>query len=279
MSLETAYANGQFAALSRYKLAWPAPTDPTVAGSSVLREKSPTGMSPQATANMAPPTTPQAVSQIFSAHEQGETRTEPRRKLSSDAVAAADMCTSCRKTKHYGSCASPRPIPAKTADFNLGMTGDDPSVSNSNPSTSPHYQSATSASALARAQEGRPANEQAASGFADFFRANGGGINGMADQPGRMYGGLNTATKIALRVFMKHSDNMPGTEIHSMHEQRGTPINPYEEQPIRLSPPVGWGDEGDQRINRAFSQIDHAADTTNIGGGFGDPQPGPAALG
>lgn len=282
MSLRRAYADGQHAALR--KLGWPSPTDPTVAGSAVLRAREPAATPPEAQQNLQPPTTPQNVAQIFSAHQQGQTRTEPRRKLSADG-----LCTSCRKARHYGPCNAPRTIPTKAADFNMGMTGSDP-TGGTGPSTSPNYQSATSSSALARAQDGRPADEQAASGFADLFRHQ--GIRDSADQPGRMYGGLNKTAldaerarrhAILFQIYgVKLSDfftNMPGAATHSMHEQRGTPINPYEEQRTRLSPPVGWGDEGKQRIDRAFGQIDNVADVGGIGGSAGDPQPGPAALG
>ncbi len=290
MTLEHAYVNGRLAAYKRYKLGWPAATDPTVAGSGVLQAKSVSPTLPQsAQANMTPPTTPQSLTQIFDAHEQGETRAEPHRKLS------ADICTTCRKPKYYGSCEHPRTIPTKVADFNAGMNGSDPTQGD-NPSTSPHYHSAVSSiSALGRSSDGRPANEQAASGFADLFRHQ--GIRDSADQPGRMTGGLNKVADIlrarrhALLFKMYGVDlsqpkladfftNMPGAATHSMHEQRGTPINPYEERLTRMSPPVGWGDEGPQRIERAFDQIDCAADSTGIeDASKGQPSGGPAVLG
>jgi len=267
VSLETTFADGQLAALRCYKLAWPTPTHPTVANSAVLRARE-TPALPSAATPTPPPTTPQNLAQAFDAQEQGKTRLEPRRKLSTEAI-----CTSCRKAKHYGPCERPRPIPAKQADFNMNLTGSDPSGGDS-PSTSPHYQSATSAdSALARARDGRPAGDQAASGLADFYRGN--GINGMADEPGRMTGGLD---KVSSRR-PKLADFMRGTGGHSMHEQRGTPLNPYEERLTVKSPPVGWGDEGDQRISRAFGQIDNAADATCVEGGAGAPATGPAVLG
>lgn len=269
MTLELSYANGQLAALTRYKLGWPAPTNPTVASSAVLRSKAaPSALSPDASQKLAPPTDPQQVAQIFSSHEQGQSRSEPIRKLS-----AENMCTTCRKTKHYGPCNQPRPIPTKAASFNMGMLGSDPSQQN-NPSTSANYHAATTAdSSLARSRDGRPSDEQAATGFADLFRHQ--GIRDSADQPGRMYGGLNkVARPRKLADFM-----LPGSEGHSMHEQRGPSVNPYEERKTRMSPPVGWGDEGEQRIDRMFRDLDNQVDTTNIGGGFGDPQPGPAALG
>jgi hypothetical protein len=263
MTLELSYADGQLAALARYKLGFPAPTNPNVA--TITQPTSPT-LSQTAQQNLSAPTDPQQVAQIFSAHEQGQSRSEPIRKLS-----AEDMCTTCRKTKHYGPCDKPRTIPVKAADFNMGMLGGDPSQQN-NPSTSPHYHSATTAdSALARTRDGRPADEQAGSAFADLFRHQ--GIRNSADEPGRMTGGLHKVAR-KLADFM-----LPGSEGHSMHEQRGPTVNPYEERRTRLSPPVGWGAEGEQRIDRMFREFDNPVDTTNIGGGFGDPEPGPAALG
>ena len=72
---------------------------------------------------------------------------------------------------------------------------------------------------------------------------------------------------------------MRGTDGHSVHEQRGPgpTSNPYEERRTVMSPPVGWGDEGPQRIERAFDQIDGAVDTTNIeDSSKGQPAGGPA---
>lgn len=289
MMLEAAFANGQMAALRRHKLAWPAATDPTVADSAVLQAQSGKPLSQTAQSNMQPPTTPFQLSQIFDAHEQGKTRTEPRRKLSAD-----DMCTSCRKTKHYGPCNAPRPIPVKAADFNMGMTGDSP-MQGDNPSTSPHYHSATTAdSSLGRSRDAQPADVQAQTAFADLFRHQ--GINNLADEPGRMTGGLNkVADPEALRQRRadilermygmrprapKLADwQMWGTDGHSTHEQRGG-VNPYEERRTTLSPPVGWGDEGPQRIERAFDQIDGAVDSTSIeDASKGAPSGGPAVLG
>lgn len=286
MRLEAAFADGQMAALRHHKLAWPAPTNPTVANSAVLRARETPATPPEAQQALQPPTTPQQLSQIFDAHEQGKTRTEPRRKLS------ADLCTTCRKEKHYGPCDAPRKIPTKAADFNMGMRGDDPSTGD-NPSTSPHYHAATTAdSSLARARDGRPADEQAGSAFADLYRHL--GISNAADEPGRMTGGLHKVADVerarrhALLFKMfgidlsrpKRADwQLWGTDGHSTHEDRGPSPNPYEERLTRKSPPVGWGDEGEQRIKRTFDQIDGAVDTTNVGGGFGDPQPGPAVLG
>lgn len=264
MSLEAAYANGQFAAFVQLKLAFPAATHPVVQNSGVLQSQPSKDLSSQAKTNLAPPTNPYDVSQLFSVHEQGQSRTEPIRKLS------ADLCTSCRKERHYGPCK--RPIPIKRADFNMGMSGSDPTAGNE-PSTSPHYHSATSDSALARSRNARPADEQANTAFADLFRHQ--GIVNLSDEPGRMTGGLNkVATPRKLADFM-----LPGSAIHSMSEKRGPTVNVYEERTPGKAPIPGWGDEGDQRISRAFGQIDHAVDTTNIGGGFGEPSGGPAVLG
>lgn len=280
MMLETAYADGQMAALEKF--GWPAPTDATVAGSSVLREKQPPAQQiPQA------PTTPQTLTQIFDAHEQGKTRTEPKRKLS------AELCTTCRREKHYGSCDAPKKIPTKVSDFNPGMLGSDPQQSD-NPSTSPMYHAATTAdSSLARARDGRPADEQAGSMFADLFRHQ--GIRDSADEPGRMTGGLHKVAEVlniaklrARRAAIlekmfgvsKLGDwQMWGTGGHSRWEQRGPGLtpNPYEERLTIKSPPIGWGDEGPQRIERAFDQIDGATDSTNIeDSSKGQPTGGPA---
>lgn len=275
MSLETRYADGQLAALARLKLAFPAATHPVVQQSAVLQSQPTKPMSQQAQQRLEPPTTPFEISQLFSVHEQAHTRSEPMRKLS-----AANLCTSCRREKHYGTCA--RPIPIKRADFNMGMTGDDPTAGE-NPSTSPHYHAATTAdSSLARARDGRPADEQAATYLADLFR-HGGQVN-LSDEPGRMTGGLNKvadaerARRNAI-LLKKAGWQLWGTDGHSTHEQRGPSPNPYEERLTIKSPPAGWGDEGPQRVRRAFDQIDGAVDTTNIGGGFGEPSGGPAVLG
>lgn len=272
MSLETRYADGQLAALARLKLAFPAPTHPVVQQSATLQAKPSKPMSPQAEERLQPPTTPFSVSQRFDAAEQTHTRSEPMRKLSAEG-----MCTTCRRAKHYGSCT--RPIPIKRADFNAGLTGGDPAVGD-NPSTSPHYHSATSDSALARSRDDRPADEQAATYFADLFRHQG-QVN-LSDEPGRMSGGLNKVATHPLLVAPRSAKSagwqLWGTDGHAAHEDRG-PTNPYEERLTRKSPPVGFGDEGPQRIRRAFDQIDGAVDTTNIGGGFGEPTGGPAALG
>jgi hypothetical protein len=276
MTLEAAYADGQLAALQCYKLGWPSATDPTVADSAVLQSQSTKPTSPAAQANMQPPTTPQSLLQIFDAHEQGKTRTEPRRKLSAD-----NLCTTCRKEKHYGPCDSPRKIPTKVADFNIGMRGDDPRMGE-NPSTSPHYHAATTAdSSLAKARDAQPADVQAQTAFADIFRHQ--GIRNSADEPGRMTGGLwKTALKAALvRTFPPKLGNwqMWGTDGHSRWEQRGPSDTPnfYEEKLYRKGPPLGWGDEGPQRIERAFDQIDNAVDSTNIeDASKGQPSGGPA---
>ena len=251
MIIEQAFSDGQLAAWRKHKLAWPSTTHPVVQQSAVL--KSQPGIVPGAVP--APASTPAALSQTFDRHEQGETRMEPRRKLSlarmaADALmTATEPCTTCRKPRHYGTCRNP--IAIKESDFNMDMTPGN--VGGDGPSTSPHYHSATSAdSSLARARDGRPADEQAASTFADLFRHL--GVTSVADEPGRMYGGLNKVSRFML----------PGMEAHSLYEKRGPSPNPYEERVMVKSPPVGWGDEGSQRIQRAFDGIDNAADSTCV---------------
>jgi hypothetical protein len=237
--IEQAFSDGQLAAWRRHKLAWPSTTNPVVQQSAILKSQ-PTPPQPPVP---APASTPAVISETFDRHEQGETRMEPRRKLSTEA------CGTCRKPKHYGPCR--KPIPIKQSSFNLGMTPGD--ASDGGPSTSPHYHSATSAdSALARARDGRPADEQASSAFADLFRHL--GVTSVANEPGRMYGGLSKVSRFML----------PGAEANSVYEKRGPSPNPYEERVMAKSPPVGWGDEGRQRIDRAFDGVDNAVDSTCV---------------
>lgn len=274
--IEAAYANGQLDALFLRKFAQPRPTHPTVRDSALLRSRGVNpSLEPSVAAGLQAPTSPDTVKRVFDMHEQSETRTDPLRKLSAFLLpvprgkAAEERCTTCRRPRHYGPCLRPRQTrpagePIKAGDFNAGVTGSDPVyVSATGPSTSPHYHSATSAdSALARARDGRPADEQAATGFADLFRHL--GIAAPADQAVNNTGGLNkTALSRRLAGFL-----LPGSEGHSSHEQRGPGLtsNPYEERLTIKSPPIGWGDEGPQRIERAFDQIDGAVDSTNIDG-------------
>lgn len=355
MTLEIPYANGQLAALFHYKIGATKPL-PAVRNSTVNG-----GASPPQEPVKSNVIDPAALHGNASIGNQANSATANATKIAPSLKTSQELCTSCRKNKHYGSCTKPRPISKKKADFNAGMTADDVDE-NDGPSTSPHYHSATSSSALSRSPDGRPADEQAASNFADLYRHL--GISNAADEPGRMYGGLNkvasyrpmavikqsaigpgafpfftktlgkkggpefldkhhyrlqgipqdfrpeapvvremparapvvprlepsdkivvdpslrTAGWRQVKSQLKLADFMlPGSEGHSMHEQRGPSVNPYEERRTRMSPPAGWGDEGPQRIERAFDQIDNVADTTNIGGGFGEPDSGPAVLG
>lgn len=266
--LAHAFERGQWDAFRRFKIAAPAPVShPTVKESPLLRSRS-ADPPPQAAQQLQAPTHPDTIKQVFDATEQSKTRIEPNKKL------AEDLCTTCRKTKHYGPCLKPsrtrsHGTPLKAAGFNLGMRGDDPNFATSGPdgpSTSANYHSATSDSSLARARDGRPADEQAATGFADLFRHL--GIIAPADQAVNNTDGLN---KTALA---------PSTAIHSSSENRGPTTNIYEQLRVPgKAPIVGWGDEADQRIDRAFNQVDNAPDSTNIEGNWGGPESGPAVLG
>jgi hypothetical protein len=261
-TLELAFSDGQWAALERFKLAMPKAT-PTVSNSTLLSGAAPKPELPPSTLQqLQPPTTPTSIRQVFDVQEQAKTRIEPHRKM------AADICTSCRKERHYGPCTKPKKTrphgePLKRADFNPGMRGDDPQYvgDSGNPSTSPHYHSAVSAvGSLSRSSDSRPPADQAASGFADLYRHQ--GISNVADEPGRMYGGL-TKTCAKLADFF-----LPGSEGHSWSENRGPSVNPYEERRTRKSPPVGWGPEGLQQIERSFASNDIGANTDagSIGG-------------
>ncbi len=244
MSFESSYAAGQLAALARYKVAWPAATHPVVRESPLLRA-APSTPGPVGGDASKPRMTPQTLGRQFDDVEQGETRIEPLRKLSGHS-----LCTTCRKEKHYGSCKRPIAIPLKRANFNMGMTGDDSSTVDG-PATSPHYTSATaSTSALARAQEGRPADEQARTGFASLFRSGLGDL--MSNEPGRMTGALAKVSR----------------------EIRGPSVDPYAERPTRGVPPAGGVGEDTDRAWRSF---DNVVDSTSIDGGSGTPTGGPAA--
>lgn len=241
--LELAYANGQLAAF--HKLAWPAPTHPVVRTSPVLRSTA--APTTQVGGDAAKSRlTPQTLARQFDDVEQGETRIEPLRKLS------ADICTTCRLPKHYGTCK--RPIAIKKSDFNMGMYGDDP-TSGDSPSTSANYTSATTSnSALARAQDGRPAGEQAATTFAQLHN-----INAMADQPVQSSGSL-AKVSVFIRTLQR--------------EQRGPSVDSYDERPTRGVPPAGGvGVDAD----RAWRSFDTVADSTCIDGGTGTPSGGPIA--
>lgn len=269
--LAQAYAAGRLGACIRFKLAEPAPTSPIVQRSGLLTNATPkSSVGADAMSRMQAPTDPQTLKQVFNVQDQGETKIDPGRKLAAEGV-----CTTCRKERHYGPCLKPsrtRPegAPLKSADFNPGMTGGDPMFvgDGEGPSTSPHYHSATSAdSSLGRSRDARPADEEAASGFADLYRHL--GITSMPDESTNISNGLDSKRAGFL---------LPGTEGHSSYEHRGPTVNPYEERRTRMGTPIGWGDEGPQRIERAFSQIDNAADSTCIEGNTGMPD-GPDVLG
>jgi len=246
--LESARRQGASAALRRFKLADSIPKATAKATSPFL--------SPAAQQNLQAPTNPESLATVFRNNESARTHVHPGMKV-------ADMlCTTCRKPKHYGPCARPQKTkpegePLKKANIAFDNEED--------PSTSPHYHSATSDSSLARARDGRPADEQAETGFADLFRHL--GVTAPADEWSNAYGALH---KTAFPF-------LAGTEGHSRWEQRGPSVNPYEERRTKLTPPVAWGDEGKHRIERAFDQIDCSPDSSSIEGSS-QPGDGPAAL-
>lgn len=267
MSLfEATFADGQLAALAKF--AQPAPTHPTVQNSALLRSRSVNpALDSAAASGLAAPTSPDTVKRVFDMHEQAETRAEPLRKLSALLLKAGEeLCTTCRRPRHYGPCLRPtrsRPAgdPVKEADFNPGITGHDPTyVTADGPATSPGYHAATTAdSSLARARDGRPAIEQAATGFADLFRHL--GIDAPADQAVNNTGGLVKTSRTAIAGFL-----LSGGETHSSHEQRGPSVNPYEERLTIKSPPIAQGYTGPDAVQHAFDQIDCAVDSTSIDG-------------
>lgn len=264
--LEQAHAAGWQDAWRKHAGSFPAPTAASVKGNPLLTGTSSTSpvLDAGAQQRMAPPQDPASLKQVFNVHEQGRTRLEPAKKVAEELR----LCGTCRKERHYGPCLKKPRTTERVADFNLGVSGNDPKFvggSDNGPSTSPNYHSATSDSSLARARDGRPADEQAATGFADLFRHL--GVTSIADEPGRMTGGL-----------LKQSYS-PALGIHSMSENRGPSPNVYEQSLVPGKSPIpGWGDEGNQRVTRAFDQIDGAVDSTNIEGSSA-PAGGPAVLG
>jgi hypothetical protein len=252
--LETVYARGQQDALAVFKL-----------GGAEFTKSMPKPPSPLALADRVAKTglTPHSVSDASDAFLQGTSQQV-------GAKVGAAVCTTCRKPKHYGPCsAAPKSRPAgnphKKADFNMGMYGDDPSA-NDGTATSPQYNSATSSvSSLARAQEGRPADEQAASNFADLFRH--GGITSLSDD----------ARPDQLAGNQRKTAMSPSVNPYSRSEQRGS-VNPYEERREVSLAPGGSGEGADQVIRRAFDQVDGAVDSTSIEGAS-QPSGGPPALG
>lgn len=257
--LELVYSNGQQAALALYKLSAIGAANALVGNSTTL-----SNAAPKAPAVKGPPTTTQSVAAVDNIHEQGRSQGDVLAKI------AGDKCTTCRQPRHYGPCKKPYKtppagVPHKTADFNMGLTGHDPMFTTDNgPSTSSNYHSAMSAdSSMSRARDGRPADEQAATGFADLYRHL--GIESNADQSDQNTDGLSRVASDLGYWAVKHAME-PSTNIHSMTENRGPTVNVYEEQklPGHARPNLG-GTEGPQAVDLAFGQIDHPADAGSIG--------------
>lgn len=216
-ALEAAYANGQLAALIKLGLAQPSPgsvgismpkapglpavgapsklpmpsmntnpgpsmgqqaakismlqpTHAAVKGSPLLGGKAsePPAVTPAVT-------TPQTVKSVFDVHEQSKTRLEPANKL------ADELCTSCRRPKHYGPCLKPARtppagVPMKRANFNFGMLGSD-AHSQNRPATSGAYNASV-----------------------------------VSEEPGRSFGNTSQATQNTETVSIDQVGNMPDGE-------------------------------------------------------------------
>lgn len=254
MSLRAAYVAGWKAAAEKFT------PHPTVQRSTLLGGK---GQAFDLSAMMAS-TSPAQVAQTFTAHEQASTKQDVERKV------AADICTTCRKPKHYGPCKKPEKTapagaPLKAADFNPGLYGDrrdtGTAVDDEGPSMSPNYTAATSAdSGGSRARPGNP-QAQARTTFSDLTRFRDPMI---ASEWQNAYGALTkTCASVNFGPF----------------ERRGPMTPAHEEMVLRKGPPVAQGYAGEQTINHAFGQVDNWADSTNIAGGAGTPGGGPAVLG
>ncbi len=197
--------------------------------------------------------------------------------------AAAALCTSCRKDRHYGPCAKAesfqldddaaakmhrrlmrmrerrQDLYPKEANFNAGLYGEGDTQGDA-PSMSPHYTSGTTSdSGPARARPGKP-EDQVRSTFQDFLRPS--FANQMADQSSSAYGGLvKTCSGVNWGPY----------------EKRG-PTGDMYQQIQRPAPPVAQGYVGPQAVDHAFGQIDCAVDSTNIENA-GGTSGGPAVLG
>ena len=186
---------------------------------------------------------------------------------------ASEVCTTCRKPKHYGPCAKPERTPPegrKLSNFNSGLRGTDQTGVES-PSMSPNYTAGTvSDSGPARARPGNPA-DQARSAHQDFFRPM--FQNQMADEWTNAYGALTKTN--AYEDLIKTCSGVNW----GPWENRGPTRDPYSERIMRKSPPIGRGPVGDQAVAHAFGQLDSVVDSTCIESGAGAPQGGPAVLG
>lgn len=122
-NLEIAYADGQWTALCKLGLA-----QPSLASAGISEPMKGLGQAAAKSAVKppgpvsAPPTTPAALQKTQATQLQNQSFNAPVQKLS------ADLCTSCRKEKHYGPCLKPyksRPAgdPIKRATFNPNMNG------------------------------------------------------------------------------------------------------------------------------------------------------------
>lgn len=118
-----------------------APTHPVVKASPVLGGSGPALKSPEA------PDLQASLKQHFTTNEQALTQAAPLTKAlgKTEKAATAQLCTSCRKTKHYGPCLKPAATkpggdPHKRANFNIGMYGADGTMEI--PATSARFHSA-----------------------------------------------------------------------------------------------------------------------------------------
>ena len=168
MTLRHAYEHGYKTGLVRFKLALggksapPAKaTSPIVRNSTLTRSQTPPnpadGMHSAETAtNLATPATPQTIGDASAHAARASANAGPTQNLI-PKIGASEICTTCRREKHYGPCAKPErtkghgvPITfeqaLKNAGFNAGLTGDDPSYATTGedaPAMSPNYHAAT----------------------------------------------------------------------------------------------------------------------------------------
>jgi len=234
MKLNSVYNYGHFDALLQYKIATKIPPIKVVKDSKLLGGK---------------PSTPKPLDLSQKTDLTKNTIGDIQRGTVSHQQKLAQnlLCTSCKKLKHYGNCKRENlstkgsGIPAKAANFNMGMLGSEASEYDNQKATSPNYNSATVAdSSMARARDTIPPEDQAASSFREHRRMY---DKWVADQPDRTYGGL-------VKTFAYKDETF---------DQEGPTVNPYKERPQRLSTPVGSNIHG---VGNAFKRFD-AGNNTN----------------
>jgi len=208
MTLVKSYERGMIVGLSRFKVSVAlGGLHPTAKTSPLLG-----GAASEATKAMETSMKPGLTESAIDSLQQGAVA-QPR-KL------AEELCTTCRRSKHYGACSRPVKTPPpgkKMAGFNQGMYGDgrDSLSSKGDSHLSPYYHSATVAdSALSRARSTLPPGIQASSAFSQLANAD---DKYLANQSDQNTGGLAKVSGInALPGMLRAVSAKPMTLLDHM---------------------------------------------------------------